>query len=383
MPQIIQETSLGSSLGQALGSGLGQLIAQRVENLKMREGLGSLGIPKEEANKIAKLPPAIQQEIIKNYMQGAQNAQFGDLLSGITGTSESRIADTPLDNNATPLDSLKQLATPTTQEQQPGISREMMQAAQPVTQKEQSFTDILSAPNLTPERQMKLAELQMKRESELRKERGELRKESIAEQREIDKETKEFYKETLGDYRDALETNRRIERMEELVRNGKLDSPLFSSALNTASKGIFGFGIDLSSLRSPDSQEFKKLSTEFLKNAKNLFGNRVTDNEIRMFMQMVPTLVQSDKGKLRVINNMKAYNQAATVRKRAMDQLIEANNGRRPRNIESKVEDLASSQLDVIAQQFKKGYNIEAEPVEEKSGLKYKLGKLADWLGDI
>jgi len=219
----------------------------------------------------------------------------------------------------------------------------------------------------------KAMEMEEKAKTEQRKETTEVRKERIAEQREIDKETLPYYEETLKSYKGAKETEQRIGRMEELVRKGKLDSPIFSSVMDTVSKGLFGFGLNLDALRSPDSQEFKKLSVEFLKNAKNLFGPRVTQSEIQMFMQMVPTLQQSDKGKLRVINNMQAYNEAEKLKKTTMDQIIKENNGRRPRNLEMLVNDRTEKQLDVLSQQFKKGYNIEAEPERENSSVTEKL----------
>lgn len=412
MPQIIPETTFGSSLGQNIGQGLGKLVSKKVEQLEQRHGLQKLGFPKEMAANISKLPPKIQEQVIGNFIQSGQNQEFAKLLGGITGQS-----DTPYDNNPTAADTLNGLSLPSTQEQQPGISRELQQAAQPNQQADdqtkiaqiissldagkkqqpKSVLQTLMSPKLTPERQIQLASLKMKQQDIQRKERSELRKISIDEQREINKETLPYYNEINKKYKTAKEDQRRLARMEELVRNGKLDTPLFSSLMDTTAKGIFGFGINLDSFRSPDSQEFKKLSTEFLKGAKNLFGARVTDNEIKMFMQMVPTLMQSDRGKLRVINNMKVYNMAEILHKQAMDKIIEENNGIRPRNLDMLVDKAVGPQLDKLAQEFSKGFNIKAEPEKEKSSLSEKLKvrlapvsvnpvdlftKISNWLGD-
>jgi len=106
---------------------------------------------------------------------------------------------------------------------------------------------------------------------------------------------------------------------------------------------------------SENAQEFDKLSTDFLKNAKQFFGARVTEGEIKTFLKTVPSLSQSDKGKMRVIENLRLFNKISELRKGAMEDIIAENNGFRPHNIESLVDKRTKEEADKIADEFKSG----------------------------
>lgn len=360
LPGQDRSAAFGEKLGTGLGQGLQTLLQSKLNTMlkqkqamEQAKGLEALGIPQQEAQQIGMLPQQLQGLVLKNFLSGAENVGLEQALSGLSGESK-------------PQEGLLQQSQPlpeVTQERQPT-----------------SFQEILKNPRLKPEHRLRIEQMAQQERLAEKKLTASEKKQQLAEQKDIDKETLPYYKEVLKATKDSKENQRRLGRMEELVRNGKLDSPVSSSLLDSTSKGIFGFGINLDSLRSPDSQEFKKLSTEFLKNAKSLFGNRVTDNEIRLFMQMVPTLNQSDKGKLRVINNMKAYADAEMLTREAMDKIIEQNNGRRPRNLDLLVEKAVAPELDKLAEVFKKGFNIEAEPTEDKSSF---VGRAQKWLGDM
>ena len=159
--------------------------------------------------------------------------------------------------------------------------------------------------------------------------------------------------------------------METLVKKGNLVGSLWGSLLETATHGIFGLGIDLHSLLHPDSQEFRKLSSDFLKDAKDTFGSRLTNYDVKTFLSTVPTLSQSDAGKLRVIRNLRSFNEAALARKKALDDIIKENGGRRPANLDTLVEERVSPLLDSLATKFKEGVpsEEESERTENKSWL--------------
>ena len=184
------------------------------------------------------------------------------------------------------------------------------------------------------------------------KEARELAKDERIEQHRINKELGPIHKEITQAARGAKDDDRRLNRMEELINKGDLSRPRFHSLLNTIEHGIFGFGINLHSLESADSQEFDKLSKEFLKNAKNVFGSRITDNDVKVFLKMVPDLSQNREGKLAIIHNMKAYNEALQVRKKASDQVLAANKGKIPFDYEEQIDRIADPELDRLAKRF-------------------------------
>lgn len=373
MPQIIREPTLASSLGASLGTGLGQALqtmmgqklqqlAQRQESARAAQGLEALGISAPEAEQISLLPRELQSAVVRNYLQEAEATGLGEALAtlqeptiGLMGGLRALQEPTAISPEVQP-----EVGVPEeiTAPERVRVPKEIPIAKEVEALERPSITDILRRPRISPEQQLKVAQLRQVQQREERK-----------RQHEIDLETKDLYKDVNKSARAAIENSRRLGRMEELVKEGKLSRPGFHNLLSTINKGLFGFGLNLHFLESPQSQEFMKLSNEFLKNAREIFGARVTDNEVRVFLQMVPTLSQSDEGKRRVIYNMEAINDAARMRKKAMDDLIAENDGRRPANLESLIDQRIDPQIDALAERFKKGYTVEPAKKEPKKGI--------------
>ena len=103
---------------------------------------------------------------------------------------------------------------------------------------------------------------------------------------------------------------------------------------------------------SPNTEEFEKLSNDFVREAKSIFGSRITDQDLQTFMSLVPTLSQTDNGKRAIIKNMKNFLKANQVKAKNMKKIIHANNGHRPYDLPLKVEDLSKPDLDKLAKQF-------------------------------
>lgn len=181
------------------------------------------------------------------------------------------------------------------------------------------------------------------------------------------KQSRVEVKEINKKYEAARNADMRISKMEKLIDSGKLNHPVIAGLAKTATKGIFGVGLNLMGLLSPESQEFDKLSTDFVKDAKDIFGSRLTNLDIETFLQTVPTLSQSNDGKRLVINNLRLFNEGAKIKKHAMDEIIDANGGVTPPNLESLVDKVAAPRLDALAERFK-----ENEPKKAESGSQYK-----------
>ncbi|MGJ0429630.1 hypothetical protein, partial [Methylobacter sp.] len=195
-----------------------------------------------------------------------------------------------------------------------------------------------------------------KLESGKRKEALEEKKFSLAEQREVNKETKPFYDSVKTKAKDAKENDMRLDRMEELVKEGKLVGPGLAKAFEK-----LGISLD------PSSSEFQKLSNDFLKNAKSVFGSRVTEGEIKLYLQTVPNLNMPDAAKLRLINNLKIMSEGAKAENEAMKQIIRENGGKRPADLEDRVEERTKAIKDRLAQEFKAG--VRNAEIAEETGL--------------
>lgn len=236
---------------------------------------------------------------------------------------------------------------------------------------ESSFAQQLAT--LPAEQQLQIAKLsQQQQKGTLKQQELALKhqRESLKEQRiqqhAADKETLPYYKEITDNYKGAIGGNKRLDRMDELLNSGKLNSPLFAALVKRFTKGIFGFGLDVTSQLSPETQEFEKLSTDFLKEAKNTFGSRLTNFDVDTYLKTVPSITQSDEGKRRVIQNLRSFNEAAIIKKKAVNDII-SEYGYRPRDIDALVDEKVGPQLDVLAEQFKKG----ATPQQETGAANY------------
>lgn len=89
--------------------------------------------------------------------------------------------------------------------------------------------------------------------------------------RTAEKEAKPVIKSIREAAKDAKATDLSLNRMEQLIKSKNLTRPRFRAFLNALEHGIFGMGLDLHSLETPESQEFDKLSKSMIKNAKNIF----------------------------------------------------------------------------------------------------------------
>jgi len=103
---------------------------------------------------------------------------------------------------------------------------------------------------------------------------------------------------------------------------------------------------------SPDVEEYEKLSADFVKNAKQYFGNRLTDADLKAYLQTIPTLMQTDAGKKRVISNIKSLNEMADLEANTIREVLRENKGIPPLDIEMQVYDRVSSKLNELAKLF-------------------------------
>lgn len=202
-----------------------------------------------------------------------------------------------------------------------------------------------------------------------------------------DKETKKYFESALDLEKAADFSDIRLNKMENLIKKGGLPisgfynlfksleesvAPAYGAAAGAAAGGIgagpvgAAIGSAIGGLispigtllrfaqrkTSPNLEEFEKLSNDFIKDAKSIFGPRITDADLKAFMATIPTLGQTDEGKLAIINNMKMFNKASRVRAEAVKEIIRENGNKRPANLQLMVEERIRPQLDQLSQEF-------------------------------
>ena len=290
---------IGSGLGQGLSQGLGVLAQQKLQQLANQQmsqrtmsGLQSLGFTPEQSQQLAGLEPAILQQVVKQKLAEPGQKSYANALSAILGG-----------NN-------------------------------------QGTGQLSQAPDLTGLNERQAGELTRlafkKQDIDLKKKSAEDKK-SERLQTAIDKETQPYADKISSESDAAREGNDRLKEMVQVIHGGDLDNPVKVAAIERLAN-IPVLGIDLSSWLTADTQKLQKLSADFIKNAKNIFGSRITDADLKAFLKTVPTATQSDEGKVAVINRLMELNEGALIKENLFNEIIEKNNGIRPKNIKQEVE---------------------------------------------
>lgn len=313
LPLFSQEENLAEKLGRRLGTGL-----------QSNKGLGG-GLQQLAQSNLDRLLGR------NNYFQQNMNQVLKDL--GVTTSGQEPTS----------------FMTPEYTSTKPISAKDMLEV------KKKSTAQV---PALTPKDQQQKKKLEAEQEK-LTKQQT---KEERAEQHLINKETLPFYEEISTEANAARNNLKRLDRMEKLSKEGNLGIPAVNALLRSVSKGIFGFGIDLSSLMTADAQEFEKLSTDFIRDAKKIFGSRITDADLNAFLRTVPTLAQSKEGQVRIIHNMRQANKGAELKNKIMNDIIRENGGKRPANLQFLVEERAEPALNELAEEFERTRPVDMKP---------------------
>lgn len=106
---------------------------------------------------------------------------------------------------------------------------------------------------------------------------------------------------------------------------------------------------------SPNTEEFEKLSSSFIRGVKEIFGNRILKVDIEEFLKTIPTLANTDHGKKQIIKNMRLFLKANNYRYKALRQVIAKNKGEIPKDAEFQVDKIAGPKIKQLAKHFKTG----------------------------
>lgn len=94
------------------------------------------------------------------------------------------------------------------------------------------------------------------------------------------------------------------DNMEELTKKGDLNHPLIVGFADLIKDKL---NLDVTSLLNADTQTYKKIENDFVRNIKGFFpGGRITDFDLKTFMKTIPTLYNSPEGRLQIIKLMRA-----------------------------------------------------------------------------
>lgn len=344
--------SIFPSLGSALGKGLAQPIHQHLDLLAQDK---LMQLQEAAQNRQMQRQAAMQQQAAaverQRYAQGLApllGEQAASFLSNLNPEERKfalqnlgalqQLTGTQAPSGETGFPALLPGQQQTFKEGQL-VGQPTAQAAAP-SDRQKLIEDLFTSP--AEKRQKETLELQKQKFAESKKQTAS--KEKFASF----KETKPERKEILDAARSAKDNLARLDEMQRLSEKGKLDSPYYLELLKKT-------GFDIDALKSPDTQEFQKLQMDFLRDAQNVFGSRVTNYEVSQFLKAIPSLSQSKEGRAKVINNLKIFNKAAIERSKALGEILKEHGGTPPLDLQEKVEERVAPRIDSLYKQFHQG----------------------------
>jgi len=404
----MQSISRGESFGAKLGSGLGELAGYKIGQLIKKHQQGKERsefaqtwepvIGKDSANFLSNLSPDERKYALQNIsslIQLNEPPSSREQVANLGGGIQQLQGQQQPQQQFGPEQLLQALRQP---EQLYGKQSNMLQQQPQQQQVQGQQIQQQQAPQqqkMTPDKAKLIEDIFISPQE--RRERKKLEfaektlalKEARAEQVTNIKETKKYIDTLKDKEKAAKESDLRLKRMANLIEKGKLPNanlwsflskieeagplaaggvgallgsvvPGVGTAVGAGIGGLVGAlsgplaGAAKSFIKtgSPDIEEFEKLSNDFVKNAKQYFGSRLTDADLRVFMQTVPTLMQTDAGKKKVIQNLSSLNELAEIEAKAARSIIRENRGVPPIDIEQQVQDKISNKIDKVAKRF-------------------------------
>lgn len=315
--QINPGENIATGLSSGLSQGLEGILQSKMNQIGQQKSLSNLinaGLTPQDATLISQFPQDIQAKLL------------GQLWERGTGMPFSQTGDMAqqLQQSLSPQSSMPNM--------QEVLSRGELGGQGAPQQQQQMQSSFYNLPLKEQREQKKLA----------------LKERQVASQEEAArfKATAPERKAIIDTARAARQDIKDLDRMQELEKEGKLDTPGYVEFLKRS-------GLDIPALMNPGSEEFVKTSANFMRNAKNYLGSRISNYELEQFLKTIPNLSQSPEGRKRVISNLKYTARAALEYNNALKEVLAKNKGIPPFDLAEQIDDRIENKLDKLALKFK------------------------------
>ncbi len=186
------------------------------------------------------------------------------------------------------------------------------------------------------------------------------------------KRVAELATEVEKNYSTARSEDIRLDRMENLSNKGDVSTPAMIKTLDS-------LGLPIGILSNPDTEEYRKLETDFIRDARDIFpGGRITNYEIQSYLKTIPTLMNSKEGREAIIRNRKLLNEAKKVRYDEYKNILKENGGKKPANLGIMLEERTADKIIDIEDRFRDGIDNVLDKHSQKIRMFSPEGKAYD-----
>lgn len=164
----------------------------------------------------------------------------------------------------------------------------------------------------------------------------------------------------------------RLDRMKELSDKGGVSTPAMVKTLDT-------LGLPIGILANPDTEEYRKLETDFIREARDIFpGGRITNYEIQSYLKTIPGLMNSPEGRDVIIRNRKLLNEAKKVRYDEYKKILKETGGKKPANMGILLEERTADKIIDIEDRFRSGLESSLDKFSPKLKMYGSDGRAYD-----
>ncbi len=318
------QQQFSSSVGQGLGSGIQQGIKEQLRKSVIQKTLAGIpqnASPEQMYQSVLQAPSDVQQQLLPLIeLRAAQQKKMQEQQQN-QAQNVGFEAALGLNNNG-PI--------------QPELQQNNQAGAQQLNPEETDRQRLGKALQGVTD---------PKHRNEIIKEFNLRKKEEKAERQFAFQQTKKFIDGVNDSYKSTLDTERSLYKMDNLIDKG-LSTPALV-------KTIKFLGLPLSILRNPNNEEYEKESEKLVSGVNEAFRGRILLSEIENFKNRIPTLMNSDEGKKRIISGMKEVLKANKLQYDVTQRILAENGGVPPLDLEQRVDAEVIPQLEEMAQKFR------------------------------
>lgn len=341
MVQVINDPNRGNSpYLRGISSALEGLIshktnelAQRTQRSNTASGLQQLlNIPAHEAHNLAALDPQLLEHVVKSKLSEPSRQAYAQGLQQILGGAN----------------------VPSSAQMMSGQNAEMENVPSSQGSGAAPESQIPQLMELNEKQAGELATLALKKQKmtqEEKKFQHQLKKDALAE-------TKEIRKDLFSKKKAAQEAIESINRLEELEKEG-----LPTAGWNEFVKNA---GLDIPALSGAPAEEYNKVAANFIRNAKAIFGSRLTDKDIEYFLKTVPSLANSPEGRKRINANLKRIANLDVAAVEAYNDIVKKNDGIPPLDLDVQLDEALDKKREVVYKKFKEDLEKEVPAAQNK-----------------